>query len=839
MVRHRRIYKLLLSTLIWGTLLLLAPFAPAGTRAAHRYGFMAQPPAIPVAAAALPLAQTDGISLEAHPGYAGTYRIGSWVPVHITVQNDSADITAEVRVHARSTPIFAAPVDLPQGARKTLTVYAFVPDFVRRMTVHLVRSGAAVSDQEALLAHAQITLEPENTNVHMVAVVTGAGTSVRLPERLNQDVRVVHVALEPADLPKQTPGLSTFDTLIFNDIATQALTAEQQAALYEWVLRGGHLVLGGGPGAQQTLDGLPATLRPVQVRGLEPVADSTLFNVTTADPGTLTLAQAEPVEGAHVLPMTGINPVGDLPLLVERPVGGGSVIFFAVALNTTALELAGDTQHFWSNLLLQRPTLPAGFGPTTTNIDMFTEGNIATSLIRLPALELPSLLTLSLLILAYIILVGPVTYFLLRKLDYQAMGWIVVPALTIVFALIAYSMGHAKRGGDLVLNEISLIEPLSNNQGEDVARVRSFVGVFSPERRSYTLETTRPVLFRPISIQGPWDTTQGNQGGIFVQGYQQAATTGARVANLEVPQWSMRAVMTDELRPFGGITAELTLSGDMLTGPIRNESDVTLYDVVLVQGDRVTRLGDVAPGEERQAALELDPNSLQTGVVQGRTPLSYLIYSEEMDRMSKHGGQPLPPEIQLRSGLLDTLYSYGPVTRSAQPMILAWVKQSLLDINVVDQRVARQQLSLITFKPNLQVAGQRITLGSGWLERQVEAPVESQCMGSQGTGFTLFGPQVLETLQLPRALVGLQPEQVTLIPIADGPWPAEVSIEVFDWTTGTWVTQTLGPQPLALEEPARFLSSHGEIQLRINGEISMMNAPGCMTIDAAITGLMP
>lgn len=835
MVQHRQKTMLLGFILAWVIALMLAPTLDAAAR--QPAGLWSMPTVEPEAVNP-PLENIAGITLDARPAFGSIYRPGSWVPVYVTVQNDSSDIAAEVRITARSSATFGTTLDLPNGARKTVTVYVFVPDSARRMTVHLVRQGSPVIDQTSTLAQQQVTLDPQNSRVHMVALLTGEGTSVRLPDRLAHDARVVNVSLDPAALPDRALGLAMFDTLVLNNVPTHALNEAAQTTLREWVLRGGHLVVAGGPGAEQTLAGLPPELQPVQVLGQEPVAATALLGDATADLGTLSLARVEPVAEARILPVTGINPVGELPLLVERPAGSGSVTFFAAALNVPALDNVADEQRFWSNLLRQRQNLPVGFGPANPNLDMFTESNVATSLTRLPALELPALATLGLLLLTYIVLVGPVTYLLLRKLDHQALGWIVVPALTIMFALVAYGMGYAKRGGDVVLNQISLVEPLRAGSAEDMARVRSFVGVFSPERRSYTLETPRAALLRPISLQGPWDTGQGSQSGVFLQDQSLPAVSGAQATNLEVPQWSMRAVMADELRPYQSVTAQVTLDGTKLTGVVRNVGDLPLRDVVLIQGEQVAHLGDLAPGEEQQAALTLDTASSHNNF-QGHTPLSYLIYGDEMDRMQKSHSQPLPPDKQLRAGLLDALYSYGPTTRNAQPMLLAWADQSLLTVEVVDQRVARQQLSLITFNPRLHVTSQELTLGQGWMERRIEADPESQCMGSQGIGFTLFGQPVIETLRLPPELAGLQPEQITLIPLADGPWPADITVELFDWNAGEWMTQSVDAQPLTLEQPAGFLSNRGEMRLRINGEVGMQNAPGCMIIDAALAGTMP
>ncbi len=776
---------------------------------------------------------TDVI-LEAEVAYDGVYRIGNWLPIHITVENPHADMLAEVRVHVQGGTIFVAPLDLPHGARKSSTVYAFVPNFTRRLTVQLVPNNTASTDQTAFLAQQQLTLVPQAADAHMIAVINGETRRIPFPERLTSEKHIVSVDIGLQDIPDQFEGLSMFDTLILNDVATLELREEQRTALEAWVVRGGQLLLAGGPGAQRVLAGLPPTLQPVQVSGLEQVAASELTAIN-ADAGLITLAQVElAAPEAHIL----LSSDAGAPLLIEQAQGRGYVTFFAAAIPAPALIAWQQEPAFWITLLRQRQNLPAGFGPHSSTVDAYTESNIATSLTRLPALELPSLLMLGILLLTYIILVGPVTYFLLRTLDRQAWGWIVVPTLTIIFAVIAYGVGYAQRGGDVILNQITLVEPLYQGQATPaVARVRSFVGLFSPDRHTYTLETARAVPLRPISLQGPWDSGTGHQSGLFFQSVP-THTTPEQIpaATMDVNQWSMRAVLGDELQPYRGITARLMLADDTVQVLVQNEGDQIFYDVVLVQGDTVVHLGTLQPGEQQSA--ELTPEQTQGQNIRGM-PLSYLIYGDESSFSGRPGAPPIAPAVQLRSGLLDAIYSYGPIPRPTRPMLLAWTDEALLKIDIPDRRVARQQLTLITLYPPLHVAGQRVTLHQGWLERQIETNDEHKCVGVHGLGFTLFGPPVITILRLPPEMIGLKIEELSLIPLADNIWPINATVEIFDWSSGEWVAQTVQTTSFPITDPARFLNNRGEIRLQISGQLTFQDMPGCMTIDATLTGTMP
>lgn len=784
----------------------------------------------------LTLAQQSAtaVILEAKVPYDGIYRIGTWLPVHITVANQGADMRAEARVHVQGGAMFAAPLDLPRGSRKSITVYTFVPNFTRHLTVQLVPNDPASTDQTGFLAQQQLTLIPHAADAHMIAVINGETLHIPFPERLTSEKPIVSVDIGLQDIPDRFEGLSMFDTLLLNDVATLELRDTQRAALEAWVLRGGQLLIAGGPGTQRVLAGLPPTLQPVRVSGLNQVA-ATDLPALNADAGRITLAQVEPATpAAHVLLTSNTG----APLLIEQAQGRGYVTFFATAIPSPGLIAWQQEPAFWVLLLRQRQNLPAGFGPHSLMVDTYTESNIATLLTRLPALELPSLLMLGILLLTYIVLVGPGTYFLLRALDRQAWGWIVVPTLTVIFAAIAYGVGYAQRGGDVILNQITLVEPLYQGQGTpDVARVRSFVGLFSPDRHTYTLETARAVLLRPLPLHGPWDTGISHQAGLFLQSVPIHTTSGhIPAAKMEVTQWSMRAVLGDELQPYRGITARLMLTDDTVRALVQNESNSVFYDVVLVQGNAVVRLGTLQPGTQQRAELRLE--QVQGQNAQGM-PLSYLIYGDESSFAGRPGAPPVTPTVQLRSGMLDAIYSYAPIPRPARPMLLAWTDQAPLHIDIPSQRVARQQLTLITLHPPLHVAGQRITLNQGWLERQIEASDQHKCVSFHGLGFMLPGPPVIVTLRLPPELIGLAVEELSLIPLADNIWPTDATVEVFDWPSNEWVAQTVQTTAFPIVDPARFLNSRGEIRLRIGGQLTVQDMPGCMTIDATLTGMMP
>ncbi|NTU84112.1 MAG: hypothetical protein HGA45_32880, partial [Chloroflexales bacterium] len=758
-------------------------------------------------------------------------RVGTWLPVLIDLQNAGIDRSLQVRVGTREGAQYATEVDLPNRGRKSVTVYVYMTPASRRLIVRVLDGDQELSTQT-------LQLVPANQLARLVGVVVGQSGAARPPARLPNGLSLVAVPLTPADLPDNPLGLSGLNAIVLEDVRGAALSAAQQAALRDWVLRGGQLILGGGTGLAATLAGLPDDLRPVTVQSIEPLPASALFG-DAVEGAEVPLARLAPVVGsAGRQPYTVPISVADGGLqAVEQSLGRGVVTALALPLGHPALSAWEGTPRLWEDLLRPALELPPGFAPDTMTMDGFIEGNMASTLTSLPALEFPPLGLLAGVLAAYIVLAGPVTYLVLRRLDRQALGWVVVPAITLIFAALTYGLGYAQRGGDIVFNQVTLLEPVDG--AVDLARVRTFVGVFSPEQRAYSLEVVDATgaavgtLVRPISLQGPWDSNSLPGLGV----YMQDAAAGAEARDFEVAQWSMRAMTADSTIPLGGLAARLRLDGAMITGEVTNGSALPLRDVSLVQGDRVIRLGDLAPGATKGGELKRRQMA-QPGAFGSTVPMSYLIYGEEMDGQSKTGGQPLPPAIQQRIRILDALYNYGPSTRGGQPLLLAWADTPSLAVRPAEERADWQHISVISATPRLEFAGGEVRLDQGWLAPRFEGGMSSVCFGGQGSGITL-GPQpATMQLMLPRDLFGMRPRELSLLTASDGPWFDDTLIELYDWRGGAWVPQAITARRAVVESPERYLGSHGVIRVRITGPQPQANF-GCIYIDARLTGVMP
>lgn len=786
--------------------------------------------AAPPALRAAPNHATDEtIRFVARPAYDGVFRPGSWMPVIVKLENAGVDRVVEVRVGTREGAQYATRVDLPNGGRKAVTLYAYLTPASRRLTARLLSDGEELATQP-------IALQPVNPNARVLAIVAPSA-GVRPPARIDNFTPLTAITLQPADLPDHPLGLSSFGAVLLEDVVTADLSDRQRAALRQWVLRGGQLILGGGPGLERTLVGLPAELAPARPGPAAPVAAESLFGPDAAGlPAipflTLTPQPTAQLGSPYPLPLASLTSQ-QLPAL-EQAFGRGSVTVLAFPLGHPALLAWERGPQLWAELVRPNSELPAGFAPEHMSVDSFVEGNLASSLTSLPALEFPPLGLLTGLVALYVLLVGPGTYLVLRRIDRLALGWVVVPAITLLFAALTYSIGLAQRGGDVVVNQIALIEPVP---GTGEARVRTFVGLFSPDQRSYSLQAAgaagEPPLLRPISVQGPWDASGGAAGGIFLQD----TGPGPAADDLAVAQWSIRAIAADAILRGPALDARLVVDGATLTGEATNGGATALRDVALIQGDLVARLGDLAPGETKRAELRRRQGVKPGGFI-ATIPVSYLVYGDEIEQQGKVGGAPLPLATQQRMRILDALFNYGPSNRGGQPLFIAWTDQDTLGVTLGESRANIQRTAIITGAPRIDLVGAETQLGVGWLATRFEGGATTACFGAQGIGVNPGPDPAVIRLALPRDLYELRPSRVTLLLGSDGPWLNDTTVELYDWTTGSWEQQPMPAREIAVAAPARFFGGNGSVRVRVGGGQPQPGL-GCVYVDASIQGALP
>lgn len=629
----------------------------------------------PILPFALPTAAADQPAMTARVLLQGHARIGSWMAIEVQLTNDGPAVTGELRMDGGSTSAtrFSMPVELPTGSRLTYVLHAQPPAFGRALRIDLVSNGTSIANQTvAYLVHdaGQLVVgvlaeKPQAVvgELDLAPSATGAAAVV--------------VPLTVADLPDRVEGWGALDRLIWQDVDSNTLTPGQLTALRGWISAGGRLVIAGGTAGLGTLAKLPDDLLPYRPT-----------STVDLDPSKLTSLLGTLPTGAAVLPALAgtlahgqaLVESGDRVVAATMAYGNGVVTLIGFDPATTWLAQSKSIEDFWRGLLPSRLTDGSFLGD---------DSQLLQAVQQLASLQLPPVGGLLLLLAAYILVVGPLNYLVLRRMDRRELAWISVPVLVVGFAAAAYGYGSLLRGSDVIVNEVAIVR---GAPGATEGRAQDYFGVFSPTRATFLVEVPGGALLASPIAADPF----GNATGVLdiIQG------DPAKVRDLSVGVAQLRTIRAETATSVPKMTADLKLTGGQVTGTFANESDETLEGVAVVLGGSVVILGDVAPHASVPVNLMIQSTPFGFG-----GSLADLIVGQSFT------GGDVDVRRQIRYTMVgqltfDPVQGYLGQLQSDQPVVLAFGRRSPIDIQIAGQAIKRTTNVLYYVPVDVAIHGQ-------------------------------------------------------------------------------------------------------------------------------------
>lgn len=505
------------------------------------------------------------IEIQAHAALGRSVRVGDPVPLSVELSNGGP--TRIVRVQARPVPASGgdseglpraeATTELAPGGRKRLTL--LVPPIRGSSEVEvtawegrrlLARSLVSL-DLVFYKSRITVVLTSEPGAFSWLAAQTWDGSKQGEPLTVNE--------VSPQSFPEEAASLAGVDLLVLHDLSRLFLSTRAQGAVADWVRAGGRLLVFAAPD--------PAEFRGSPLEPLLPIRPA----------GTAT------AEGLPIL--TGLLDRGrvlqfraGLPFVTVAPRVAGVVGLVGTPLPTTDIlgsTATGDLLRSFATecdrLAEEFPTLPED--PGLLNAP--------------PELEPPNLALVAWGMLGYVLVVGPVNWMVLRRVDRMLAVFLTVPALAGGFAVLTFLGGWMVRGSDLLLLESGQVALRS---GEASARWQGAVALYSPQTTEYTL--TFPLNLRLAEDRG------GDP--LMWPGFSLVLASRQELRSLEMRMWSMRRFRGQRALLLRG---PLGLEADGQGLVAWNSSELDLSDCVLVFRNHSSAPFDLAPGARVERAL--------------------------------------------------------------------------------------------------------------------------------------------------------------------------------------------------------------------------------------------
>lgn len=648
------------------------------------------------------------LTMDARILLQGHARAGSWAAIEVDLKNDGPQIVGELRMEGGSqgNARFAMAVNLPTGSHKAYVLHAQPPAFGSKVKVELVANEQVIdATTVAYLVH--------DANQLVVGVLAERPAGIVGGLRLPPNAFAVAPAIVPltiADLPGRAEGWGVLDRLVWQDIDSNQLSAEQLDAMRRWIAAGGRLVIVGGSAGIGTLSAFPDDLLPYRPTATLDIAPNSLISLLGPVPAD---AADIPAMAGALTHGRGLATSGDRVVAADLGYGNGRVTILGFDPTASWLTKTDGLDALW------RGVLPDRFGDGSSLVD---DTQLVQAVYQLPALALPPTTGLLIIIAAYILIIGPINYMILKRLDRRELAWITMPILVLGFAGASFAYGSALRGTDVVVNEVSIVRG-APDATEATAQV--YFGIFSPTRSTYQVEVPQGALLAAPINGDPFGVGAGTDLDIL-QGTGQEQPSEVR--NLTVGTSSLRVVRAQlpVTAPLMHVT--LTLADGILSGTFENASDKTLEGVAVVLGSSVVVLGDVPTHTSKPVKLSVVQNLFGNG-------LADTVVGAAFDTTSDAGVRRATRYAMVGQLTYDPMGSFGGGLPADQAVVLAFGRDQVLDLKVGSETPRRNDNVLYYVPVGIGMHG-KVTFSGDLLRANV---LDAGSLFSKERGFLSMG----------------------------------------------------------------------------------------------------
>jgi hypothetical protein len=310
------------------------------------------------------------VSVTTTVGFADRFQVGKWTPVNLSVQNLGPAFDATISVSLGGGNALEGnthrvtqqrTVHLPSGVQRNVGFTFFVASFAHPIEVTVARGAKIVTSSQS-------DLRPRYSDLRVALILThgvdldylgslspGECGAAHASDRTNRTcaapARTGLARAYPATehLPQTWFGYDGVEVLIVRGRSLERLSAAQYSALIGWLVNGGRLLVSGTSNIALMNTPRLRTLLPVTPRGL--VRSST---------GAFELTLHDIADGDHVRERLGLH-----PLMAERPVGKGAVIYITADVAQPAFAQWAQAGALWqraSGAVDQQTTQTAAAG---------------------------------------------------------------------------------------------------------------------------------------------------------------------------------------------------------------------------------------------------------------------------------------------------------------------------------------------------------------------------------------------------------------------------------------------------------------------------------------------
>ncbi|MFZ7946624.1 hypothetical protein [Neobacillus sp. 19] len=528
-------------------------------------------------------AEAGFIKISVKEGFDGKVKSDRGFPVQVTVENSGADFTGELLFNFASTYNSSGAkvlsIDVPKGSKKTYTMSlpGFSEEYFNnwqiKQTIFLYKGSWKDGNEQAFAGDKILKpkyLDPDGRTLGMLSENADRLKELKVMATTNH---LESIVLTEEMIPEDELGLALFDYILIDEFSVSKLKKSQQQAILKWIQNGGILIAGAAPDAAGSYGSLYEEL-PMK-SNKEELADTKMFQVASAQPAfpNIPVFIGELDRGAEVALKSG-----EIPMVVHKGYGAGEIWQTAFSLGDEPLSSWNEYGQWFALSPILNTVTPVQFqkgGPNRYDMlfNEFAEMN------EYFAGSQFSVGQISLFLFIYLMVLAPLLYFMLKRLDKREHAWWIIAAVALVSSVGIFAIGAKDR--------------IANPQMNQTGIYRAEHGQLNGYEAFSFLSNTSGDYDLNFS-QGTFNGVPGSSSIAVEDGKRYAVLENSRNANRvtfpNVEYWSLRTFYGQASKKDAGqFEIKLTNENKKLTGNIINHFPYDFEELTIWSGSKKIR----------------------------------------------------------------------------------------------------------------------------------------------------------------------------------------------------------------------------------------------------------
>lgn len=550
-------------------------------------------------------------------GYDGTLKVAADNPLKAVITNNGAAFKGELQIEIENNTygimIVATPFEIAENAQKEIEMDVPVNIIQKKFDVRIVSGKDTVYSNKI----AATNLLSPNKNV--MAVISDTPDTYRFLEtakvaKLINPYDNYYYPVNPVDDVYSFNGeeakvlyfdsFDDFNTVekldFFNYIYighNQSLNIDEQTenALLDWISKGNYLIVETGTDYLKAESFLPESLKPFVISGTK--------KVTFEEGNKITLDEAIDLAILRdISEDTIFFDDGDNHIAAKTPIGSGGIITLLVNMGLEPIASWNGKSTLLTDVFSKLTSVKSSVWKDYYN-------DFSYMLYDIPTDKEPPYLFMIILFSTYILVVGPILYFILKKLDKRDSAWFIMPSMAVVCIIILFAVGSKTRFKNPIINSISVI---TAHEDEDFMTVSSKIALFNDQKDTMSISWGKDENFKPrmeaddYYMYYTYDDMYDNE-----KTLQGKLTLGSEktLAMYDVGIWEPSFASSVKTLPFScEKLMSIEVNNDKVVINVRNSTPFEIKYAFVQWANGNIAVGDLAPGEER--IIETDINKI-------------------------------------------------------------------------------------------------------------------------------------------------------------------------------------------------------------------------------------